>query len=160
MGAMHAIPRTLSAVFSVLVACAGLVACSSGGSGGDGGDGGGSGTLTGLTCSNASQCYAGLDAGTLHGSVVCLTSLKDGYCSHTCATDADCCAVGGECPAGIKEVCGPLQSNPQTYCVLSCETADVPAGMDPTVFCQKNANASFTCRSTGGGAKNRKFCGP
>jgi hypothetical protein len=131
-----------------------LVACSSSGSGG-----GGPSTNTGLTCTSANQCYSGLDAGALKGSLVCLP-LQGGYCSHTCTVDADCCAVPGECAAGIKEICSPLESNPQTYCVLSCETADMPAGSDANVFCQNNANPNFNCRSTGGGAKNRKFCGP
>ncbi|WP_394823116.1 hypothetical protein [Pendulispora albinea] len=116
-------------------------------------------TATGLTCSNANQCYVGLDAATVKGHVVCLTQLKDGYCTHTCTSDADCCAVPGECKHG-KEVCAPVQSAEGKYCVLSCEASNLPAGTEATAYCQQHANPNFTCRSTGGGSDNRKFCGP
>jgi hypothetical protein len=48
---------------------------------------------------------------------------------------------------------------------VSCDTADISAApdagtTDPATYCQRVANASFTCRSTGGGTSNRKFCGP
>jgi hypothetical protein len=110
-----------------------------------------------------SDCYPGLDAGALSGTVVCLP-LQGGYCSHTCTADTDCCKITGECPTGIKEVCAPLESNPQTYCFVSCAAADITptadGGADPNSFCKSVANSSFTCRSTGGGSNNRKFCGP
>jgi hypothetical protein len=32
--------------------------------------------------------------------------------------------------------------------------------MDPSTFCQDWANPTFTCRSTGGGSSNQRFCGP
>ncbi len=118
---------------------------------------------TGSACTTAATCYPGIDAGALHGQVECLTQLQNGYCSHRCTQDSDCCAVPGECSTGVVEVCAPLQSAPQTYCFLSCESANIPADggtTDPNAFCQKYANPSFTCRSTGGGANNRKFCGP
>jgi hypothetical protein len=124
---------------------------------------GGPAVQTGTACTSAANCYSGLDAAALHGQVVCLTQLQNGYCSHACQTDADCCAVPGECPAGFKEICAPLQSVPQTYCFLSCDPANIPASAgttDPNTFCQRFANAGFTCRSTGGGANNKKFCGP
>jgi hypothetical protein len=117
-------------------------------------------STTGLGCSDANQCYTGLDAAALRGQAVCLTQLQNGYCSHTCTEDSDCCAVPGECPGSHKEICAPLESAPGMYCVLSCESDDIPAGVDASTFCQQNANSIFTCRSTGGGAKNRKFCGP
>jgi hypothetical protein len=118
---------------------------------------------TGSACTTAGACYPALDAAALHGTVTCLTQLQNGYCTHTCTADSDCCAVPGECAAGVKEVCAPLQSAPQTYCFVSCDAANIPASAgttDPNVYCQKFANASFTCRSTGGGSANKKFCGP
>jgi hypothetical protein len=115
-------------------------------------------TNTGLACTAANQCYAGLEAGAIKGTPICL-SLQGGYCSHTCTVDSDCCAVEGECAKGIKEICSPLESNPAKYCFISCETADMPAGSDPNAFCGANATRGFTCRSTGGGTLNRKFCG-
>lgn len=120
-------------------------------------------TNTGTACTAASSCYPGLDAGALMGQVQCLTNLQNGYCTHTCTKDADCCAVAGECPAGEAQVCAPLQSAPQTYCFVSCQASAIPASAgttDPNAYCQKLANPTFTCRSTGGGSNNRKFCGP
>jgi hypothetical protein len=118
---------------------------------------------TGHSCSKPTDCYGGIDAGALSGDVVCL-SLQGGYCSHTCTTDGDCCKVSGECPGGIKEVCAPLESNAATYCFVSCAAADIAptgdGGADPNAYCHSVAGSSFTCRSTGGGANNRKFCGP
>src|SRR5262252_3498572 len=125
--------------------------------------GGGAAPATGHSCMKPSDCYPGLDAGALAGEVMCL-SLQGGYCSHTCTADTDCCKVAGECPTGIKEVCAPLESNAAMYCFVSCDVADIApgadGGADPNAFCKSVANASFTCRSTGGGANNRKFCGP
>jgi hypothetical protein len=125
--------------------------------------GGGGAQPTGQSCMKASDCYPGVDAGALAGEVMCL-SLQGGYCSHTCTADTDCCKIAGECRGGIKEVCAPLESNPATYCFVSCDVADIAptadGGADPNAYCRSVANASFTCRSTGGGASNRKFCGP
>jgi hypothetical protein len=120
---------------------------------------------TGQTCTAASQCYPTLDAAALHGTVTCLTQLTNGYCTHTCQTDADCCAVPGECLTGYKQVCASFESSGQMYCFLSCNTADIAAApdagtMDPATYCQRFANPTFTCRSTGGGVANQKFCGP
>lgn len=120
----------------------------------------------GQTCSAATQCYPDLDGGMVHGTVTCLTQgIPNGYCTHTCSSDADCCAVPGECRTGFKEVCAPFESTGTSYCFSSCETGDIAAApdagtADPNVYCQTYASASFTCRSTGGGAQNRKFCGP
>lgn len=122
-----------------------------------------SSTQVGQPCTSASQCYPGIDAAAIQGTPTCLTSITNGYCTHTCTTNADCCAVSGECKSGYKEICAPFESNPQTYCVLSCDPADIAASgngtMDPNTYCQKFGNASFTCRSTGGGSSNVKFCG-
>jgi hypothetical protein len=117
----------------------------------------------GHSCATASDCYSGIDAGALSGQVMCLP-LQGGYCSHTCTMDSDCCKVAGECPGGIKEVCAPLESKPQTYCFVSCDAADIvptaDGGTDPNAFCRSVAGAGFQCRSTGGGTNNKKFCGP
>lgn len=114
---------------------------------------------TGTSCTSASQCFAGLEASTITGAE-CL-NVTGGYCTHTCTTDADCCAVAGECAPGVHGVCSPFQSTGQNLCFLSCETGDItPAGLDPNTFCQRYASAVFTCRSTGGGSNNRKVCLP
>ena len=125
----------------------------------------GSGEQASQACSQASQCYGHIDAAALQGQVTCLTQLQNGYCTHTCTSDADCCAVPGECVSGFKQVCASFESSGHMYCFLSCATSDVSAAPDggtgdSNVFCQTWANQSFTCRSTGGGSNNRKFCGP
>ncbi len=120
----------------------------------------------GQSCTSAAQCFSTfVDAGALHGQATCLTQLQNGYCTHTCQSDADCCAVPGECRTGFKEVCASFESSGQEYCFLSCSAADVAAAADagttdPSTYCQAWASAAFTCRSTGGGSQNRKFCGP
>jgi len=134
-------------------------------SGSQGNVGGASTGPVGQSCSQASQCYPGLDAGALGGQVTCLTQLQNGYCTQTCQSDASCCAVPGECIAGFNDVCASFESSGQMYCFLSCDASDIAAApdagtTDPDTFCQRWANASFTCRSTGGGSANRKFCGP
>jgi hypothetical protein len=160
-------PRRFARVFScaiqtALVAVLATSACS--GTGGSGGAG--PSQQVGQSCSQASQCYPGLlDAAALQGQVTCLTQLQGGYCTHTCQSDADCCAVPGECTPGFKEVCASFESSGQTYCFLSCDPNDIAAApnagtTDPAVYCQRWASSTFTCRSTGGGSANRKFCGP
>jgi hypothetical protein len=115
----------------------------------------------GQQCTSAAQCYGSIDAGALLGQAACLT-VTGGYCTHTCTTDADCCAVPGECPDGRPEVCGPFESEPSMYCLLSCETNDLAdAGIaDANAYCATYANPNFTCRSSGGGSANRKICAP
>ena len=120
---------------------------------------------TGSSCATAAACYPGLDASALHGQETCLTQLTNGYCTHTCQTNADCCAVPGECASGLKEVCASFESSGKTYCFVSCSAADIAADpsagtADASLFCQRWANATFTCRSTGGGKNNQQFCGP
>ncbi len=129
------------------------------------GDTGAAHDQTGQACTSAEQCFSTLDAAALHGMASCLTQLQDGYCTHTCQSDSDCCAVPGECRAAFKEVCAPFESTGQHYCFLSCAVADIAAApdagtTDPATYCQTWANASFACRSTGGGSQNQKFCGP
>jgi len=119
-------------------------------------------TNTGEACQKASDCYAGLDAGSLQGAPLCLTAVTNGYCTHACTTDSNCCAIAGECPLAFPEVCAPFESTGGMDCFLSCESAAVmQAGFtDSTAFCQRYANATFICRSTGGGSNNRKVCVP
>jgi len=119
-------------------------------------------TQTGQACQLTSDCYPGIDAGSLRGAPACLTQVQNGYCTHSCSTDNDCCAVAGECPAGLPEVCSPFESTSAMDCFLSCEADQVMhAGFtDDTAYCQKYASAAFTCRSTGGGSNNRKVCLP
>lgn len=138
---------------------------------------------TGSACKVATDCYRDLqmsssaDAGdggdasstALKGDPVCIDKVTDGYCTHKCQTDADCCAVPGECRTGLKQVCASFENSPDKYCFLSCEDADIAsatdagasdAGSDGDQYCQKNANPEFGCRSTGGGTENRKVCFP
>lgn len=117
----------------------------------------------GASCTTASTCYPGVDAATLQGTPTCLTQISGGYCTHTCTADTDCCAVSGECPSGYKEVCAPFENQTQAYCFLACDSGSIAASntgvTDPNAYCQKYAGPAFTCRSTGGGANNKQFCG-
>jgi hypothetical protein len=146
------VPRPLPSAMIFFGAVILIAACS-----------GGSAEQVGQPCTTASSCYPTLDAAALQGTATCLTQITGGYCTHTCGTDADCCAVPGECKTGFKEICAPFENQTTTYCFLSCEGADIAASgssvTDPTAYCQKYAGPSFTCRSTGGGANNRQFCG-
>ena len=116
---------------------------------------------TGSSCVVPTDCYPGVDAGSLAGQVVCMSQVQGGYCTHTCNTDADCCAAKGEC-RGHPEVCSPFESTGAKYCFLSCEAASLAeAGTsDATLFCATYAGAQMGCRSTGGGSENRKICTP
>jgi hypothetical protein len=113
------------------------------------------------------DCYPGLDHDELAGAVLCLDRVRDGYCTHLCQTDADCCAAEGECDTELKQVCAPFESTGQRMCFLSCEGRDLRAAggtsggeLDEQEFCQREASADFICRSSGGGAANRKVCVP
>jgi hypothetical protein len=121
-------------------------------------------TNTGQSCKTVADCYPGIDAGSLMGEALCLTAVPNGYCTHHCTTDMDCCsvAVPGECPNHLAEVCGPFESTGEMDCFLSCEAADLMKAnfTDANAYCQKYANATFICRSTGGGSKNRQVCVP
>jgi len=120
----------------------------------------------GQSCTAPTQCYASIEAGALKGGAVqCLDRVPGGYCTHLCTSDADCCAVPGECRTGFKQVCAPFESTGQQMCFLSCEDADVTGApdagtTDATTYCQRFANSAFGCRSTGGGKNNRKVCVP
>jgi hypothetical protein len=127
--------------------------------------GGGANEQVGTACATPSQCYTNLgDASGVRGTVACLTQYTGGYCTHTCTSDSDCCAVAGECRTTHREVCASFENQPQQYCFLGCDPADIAASpnggtTDPTAYCQRFFNPSSTCRSTGGGAANRRFCG-
>jgi hypothetical protein len=125
-------------------------------------DGGPAPTNTGQTCATADQCYPGVKAGELLGEAVCLDKVTDGYCTHLCAQDSDCCAAVGECAGAYAEVCAPFESTDDMYCFLSCEDEDIAKTTlkDADQYCHAYAGAAFGCRSTGGGSKNRKVCMP
>jgi hypothetical protein len=123
---------------------------------------------TGSACTAPTECYATLEAGTLKGEAVCISKVTDGYCTHKCQTDQDCCAVPGECKTTLKQVCASFENTADKYCFLSCEDSDIKSGAEAGLsdagagddYCRSNANTEFGCRSTGGGADNRKACIP
>jgi hypothetical protein len=136
-------------------------------------DGDGNGNTAGTTsrpleeagsvCKLDSECFAEVAEGELLGEALCLTRVRDGYCTHTCEADSDCCAVEGECKSTLPQVCSPFESADGKMCLLSCEDADVegdPDAEDGNDFCQRNASWDFSCRSSGGGSENRKVCMP
>ena len=119
----------------------------------------------GTPCAEASECYPDVSDKTLIlGTATCLTKYPGGYCTHTCTVDTDCCATPGECKAGFKQVCAPFENQPTKYCFLSCDPADIAASpndgtTDPTGYCGRFVGDGVSCRSTGGGSENRRFCG-
>ncbi|MFT3767711.1 MAG: hypothetical protein QM820_19835 [Minicystis sp.] len=143
----HHASRLLGRAAAVLFVSAAAYACGS------------SGEPAGMPCTQASECYPGVDQTTIKGDVLCLDKVSGGYCTHQCTTDADCCAVSGECPGGHPEVCAPFESTGMMMCFLSCEASDL-GGVEEGAYCQQYAGAAFGCRSTGGGANNRKICSP
>jgi hypothetical protein len=108
----------------------------------------------GASCVSADQCYAGL-VEEVQGEPVCLDRVEEGYCTHECGDDDDCCAVEGECPNGKEQVCAPFESSNLRLCFLSCEGQE-----DADAYCDQYAYRGFICRSTGGGSANRKVCVP
>lgn len=136
-------------------------------SGSGSGGSGGRPDQTGAACEAPADCYGNVaDKATLQGEVRCLDKIRDGYCTHVCDSDADCCAADGECKTGIKQVCSPFSSEPDKTCFLSCEPADrVPedggsGNVGEQEYCQREAGPEFICRSSGGGNQNRKICVP
>lgn len=120
---------------------------------------GGPAEQAGDPCVVAADCYPEIDPADLQGEVLCLDKVPGGYCTHLCETDADCCAVEGECKSGHPQVCSPFESTGQKMCFLSCE-ADVIGDDEEAAYCHEFANAAFGCRSSGGGSENRKVCVP
>lgn len=115
--------------------------------------------LTGAACGAPEDCFPGVDPADVRGVIECLDRVEDGYCTHLCEADEDCCAAEGECETGIPQVCAPFESLPDYRCFLSCER-DVIGDMEATSYCQEYAHPSFGCRSTGGGSDNRRVCLP
>ncbi len=136
----------------------------------------------GQACTAASQCYGGVDGGAdggaISGEVTCITKVPGGYCTHTCTQDSECCAAPGECLTAVKQVCSPFENQGAQYCFLSCEDEDiakaiaanadagyydggaVDGGATADLYCESYAGAATSCRSSGGGSKNRKVCIP
>ncbi len=173
----------LSCAGAVVVACGSSdsSSSSSGGTGdgglgdGSGGEGGRGNENTGQECTTAATCYGGVDGGAdggaISGEVVCLTKVTNGYCTHKCNDDSDCCKAAGECKTGLKQVCASFENTSDKYCFLSCEDSDVKAGFaaqdagieagtSQDAYCHSFASTAIGCRSTGGGSKNRKACLP
>jgi hypothetical protein len=120
----------------------------------------------------------GAEGGAIAGEITCLTKVPDGYCTHTCTQDTECCRAPGECRTGVAQVCSPLSNQAAQYCFLSCEDADIQraiaangdagyydggatdAGGVADAYCKSFAGLATSCRSSGGGDKNRKVCLP
>jgi hypothetical protein len=162
---MKTISRTWVFAFLVLaglVPIGALSACSDdddGSSANGDGDGRNSPEETGSVCESDDECFADLE---IEGEAMCLDRVRDGYCTHSCESDDDCCAVDGECLTDFAQVCSPFESAGTMMCFLSCEDEDVEAADadDDQAFCQTGAGSDFICRSSGGGSNNRKVCVP
>lgn len=121
---------------------------------------------TGAACAVAADCFPDVNPDDLQGEVRCLDRVRDGYCTHLCESDDNCCAADGECPKTLRQVCSPFESTNEQMCFLSCEVEDIPPAegdaepMDENEFCQVEAGTEFICRSSGGGSDNRKVCVP
>lgn len=122
-------------------------------------DDGGSPEMAGEACVVADECYDSIDPTDLSGPITCLDRVENGYCTHDCQADTDCCAVPGECATPFPQVCSPFESTGQMMCFLSCEKDDIE-DYDADDFCRRFAHADFSCRSSGGGSANRKVCVP
>jgi len=117
----------------------------------------------GASCRTAADCYPEVDHDRLAGDVICMDKVEEGYCTHYCDTDSDCCREKGECPLNLNQVCAPFENESEKRCFLSCETEDVESRADvesADEYCIRFAHLAFNCRSTGGGPQNRKVCMP
>lgn len=116
----------------------------------------------GAACEVAEDCFANVAEEELQGEALCLDRVRGGYCTHTCEVDEDCCAADGECRTELPQVCSPFESTGMRMCFLSCSAQEVEASgyADDAEFCQREASPDFICRSSGGGAANRKICVP
>src|SRR5262245_39278281 len=121
--------------------------------------GGGPAEQAGQPCTQASECYPDINPTTIKGAVQCLDKVPGGYCTHLCTSDADCCAVSGECPGNHAEVCAPFESTGMMMCFLSREASDL-GNLHEATYCADYAGKAFSCRLPGGGPKNRKICSP
>lgn len=122
----------------------------------------GSPDQVGSVCEVPDDCYPEIDHADLHGEVLCLDRVREGYCTHVCVEDTDCCAVEGECLTDFPQVCSPFESAEGKMCFLSCEgdVVDASGAPDEQSFCHDNVSSDFICRSSGGGSENRKVCTP
>lgn len=154
--------KTTRSTVGMALAAVIALACSKEDDTGNGDDGGGSPDQAGQACEVAEDCYPDVDHAELAGEVRCLERVRDGYCTHLCEGDEDCCAVEGECKTDLPQVCSPFESANEMMCFLSCEPSDVQAANadDEQAYCQEYASPDFMCRSSGGGSDNRKICVP
>lgn len=152
---------SISSVWVALLLASPALTCKDDGGGHDD-DAQGSPDQVGTVCHVPDDCYPDVDHADLHGAVICNDRVRDGYCTHECVADEDCCAVEGECETDLPQVCSPFESSGQMTCFLSCEGEDVEAAGEPDEqsFCQHQASPYFICRSSGGGGANRKVCVP
>jgi hypothetical protein len=90
-------------------------------------------------CEVADDCAADVPDGE---EAACLDKGDEGFCTWRCDADEVCS------DADEAFVCASFESEADRYCFPSCEEGDdaCPPG--------------FGCRSTGGGADNRKVCFP
>jgi hypothetical protein len=105
--------RTMRYGFSIILMAFGFAgACSDDDEGGGGGGPGPteSPEQAGKPCETVDDCFPGVDHALLAGEVQCLDRVRDGYCTHLCETDEDCCAVEGECDTNLRQVCSPFES--------------------------------------------------
>ncbi len=116
----------------------------------------------GQPCAGPADCYENVNHDELAGEVVCVDKVEYGYCTHDCESDADCCAVPGECRTDVLQVCSPFENTSIKRCFLSCEDADLAPGYegDADRYCSEYMFTGWTCASSGGGSENRKICKP
>jgi len=91
-------------------------------------------------CEQPADCEAPEDT-----EPVCLDKADEGFCTWACDADPDCEGVEGF-------VCAPFESAEGAFCFPAC----VEEAEDEDEVCPRG----FTCRSTGGGAGNRRICFP
>lgn len=82
-------------------------------------------------------------------TAVCLPKADDGFCSWECSADTDC---EGDADEDFAYVCSSFESTAGMYCFPQCNDGEDSA--------LEECPGGFTCRSTGGGADNRRICFP
>src|SRR5690606_32778436 len=120
----------LSFACGVAFACSGKSDKNGGSGDGDGDDSRPPPGETGSFCETADECFPDVAEGELLGEAICLDRVDDGYCTHECTVDEDCCAVEGECTLDARQVCSPFESTGTMMCFLSCEGSDLAAAED------------------------------
>lgn len=91
------------------------------------------------------DCFEGLE---IQGDAICFTQVEGGYCSHTCTSNADCCAVEGECDPAFDYVCTGLEERSGSFCFVACNLEGFSGG-DQSI-CDAVAEG-LECRNTGRG---------